>query len=69
MSPLPVRGISFVIPGGDGGTSHPPHLQGEEVTKAGDAWGQRSGTAPRDLGEERQQGSQVGLDGDGDLLR
>lgn len=43
MSPLPAQGISFVVPGGDGGTSHPPHLQGEkEVTKGGDAWGQRS---------------------------
>lgn len=33
-----------------------------------DAWGQKGGTAPRDLGEERQQGSQMGLDGDGDSL-
>lgn len=47
MSPLPARGTSFVIFGGDGGASNPAHVQGErelvrEVTKAGDAWGRRS---------------------------
>lgn len=36
MSPLPARGISFAIPGGDGGTSHPPHLQGEREGMPGD---------------------------------
>ena len=47
MSPLPAQGTFFVILGGDGGASHPAHVEGgrelvREVTKAGGAWGQKS---------------------------